>query len=99
MYAVFKTGGKQYRVKKDDKFFVEKTEAEVGDSIAFTDIMCVGSTIGAPFVANASITCEVVDQLRDKKIIVFKKNRRKNYRKKQGHRQYKTVLKVINIAV
>ncbi len=102
MYAVIKIGGKQYKVAKDQIVVVEKLAAATGDSLAFDQVLLVGedekTTLGAPYVAGASVIAEVVEQGRGDKIIVFKKKRRKNYRRKRGHRQYITVLRVTDIA-
>lgn len=102
MYAVVKTGGKQYRVAKDDVLRVEKLDGDAGDSIALTDVLMVADgdniTVGSPLVEGASVTAEIVAQARDPKILIFKKIRRHKYRRKNGHRQNKTVLRVTEIA-
>ena len=91
MYAVIKTGGKQYRVAVDDTLNIERVAGEAGDIIEFNDVLMVGSDtgveVGAPTVEGATVAAELLEQFRDKKIIVFKKKRRKNYRRKNGHRQ------------
>jgi large subunit ribosomal protein L21 len=101
MYAVFQTGGKQYKVAKDQMLTVEKLEAEPGVMLTFESVLMVGdetaTTIGAPFVAGAAVAAEVVEQNRAPKIIVFKKKRRKNYRRRKGHRQHQTLLKITDI--
>jgi large subunit ribosomal protein L21 len=101
MYAVIKTGGKQYKVAKDDKIVVEKIAGEAGATIKLDEVLLVGDekgqTVGAPLVKDASVTATVLEQTRDKKIIVFKKKRRKNYRRKNGHRQDITVLQITDI--
>jgi large subunit ribosomal protein L21 len=102
MFAVIKTGGKQYKVTKDYIFRVEKLEGEPGSHIEFSDVLMIGeaskpSIIGSPVVKGASVTAEIVSQLRDKKIIVFKKKRRQNYRRKHGHRQDLTQVKILDI--
>lgn len=101
MYAVIKTGGKQYRVQKDDIIEVELLDAEKGAAITLDEVLLVGSegkaTIGAPTVSGASVKATVLNQKRDDKIIVFKKKRRQNYRRKNGHRQSITVLKITDI--
>ena len=103
MLAVFKTGGKQYSVKAGQILKVEKLEGEKGDSISFKDILAISedtqNTIGSPLVEGAVVEAKILDQIRDKKIIVFKKRRRQNYRSTQGHRQYLTVLKIETISV
>lgn len=101
MYAVVKTGGKQYRVAKDDIFRVEKLAGEDGENLVLDEVLMVGDgdnvTVGAPLVDGASVSVEILEQMRDKKITIFKKRRRQNYRRKKGHRQYLTVLKVTDI--
>lgn len=101
MYAVVKTGGKQYRVAKDDILKVERLPGEAGDVVTLEDVLMLGDgadvTVGAPIVDGASVAAEILEQKRDKKIIVFKKRRRQNYRRKAGHRQHLTVLKVTDI--
>ena len=101
MFAVIKTGGKQYRVAKGDVIRVEKLEAQDGDKITLDEVLMVGEagkpTVGTPLVKGASITAEVVAQARAPKIIVFKKKRRQNYRRKKGHRQDITILRVTDI--
>jgi large subunit ribosomal protein L21 len=91
MYAVIKTGGKQYRVAADQKVQIEKLEGNPGDQIEFTDVLMVsnGSTvdIGAPFVAGATVVAEIASQDRGPHLIIFKKRRRKHYRRRNGHRQ------------
>ncbi|TAL33769.1 MAG: 50S ribosomal protein L21 [Alphaproteobacteria bacterium] len=97
MYAVIRTGGKQYRVKKDDILEVELLDAKKGDTVTLNEVLLVGSKIGSPTVAGASVKAEVVDNIKDDKVIVFKKKRRQNYRRKNGHRQNLTVLKITDI--
>ena len=101
MYAVIRTGGKQYRVAKDDVIRVEKLEAESGAKVTLDQVLLVGGKgdprVGKPLVDGASVTAEVVDQARSRKVIVFKKKRRKNYRRTHGHRQHQTVLKITGI--
>lgn len=101
MFAVIRTGGKQYRVVPDAVLKVEKLEAEPGSTVTFTDVLAVGSeagtTIGAPLVPGASVTATVIAQDRLAKIIVFKKRRRQNSRRKAGHRQHVTVLRIAGI--
>ena len=98
MFAVIRTGGKQYRVQPDMVLKVEKLEAEAGSSITFTDVLAVGNeaglTIGAPNVAGASVVATVIAQDRLDTVIIFKKRRRQNSRRKNGHRQPVTVLRV-----
>jgi large subunit ribosomal protein L21 len=101
MFAVIKTGGKQYKVAKDDVVTVEKLPVEAGQAVDFDQVLMIGdeagTTVGAPLVAGAKVTGEVVEQTRGDKIIVFKKLRRKNYRRKNGHRQDLTVVKITGI--
>ena len=97
-YAVFKTGGKQYRVTEGDKIDVEKLDANVGDKVTFEEVLLKGEgesvTVGAPFVDGAKVTAEVVDQVRAKKVIAFKFKRRKGYHKTKGHRRQLTKLQI-----
>ncbi len=100
MYAVFKTGGKQYRVAAGDKLRVEKLPGNVGDGVAFDDVLLVaGETvkIGQPLVGGAKVEAKIVGQGLGEKITIFKFRRRKNYRRKRGHRQPFTALEITNI--
>ena len=102
MYAVIKTGGKQYRVAADEKLAIEKIAGEAGAEVVFTDVLMVGSEgaeakIGMPAVAGAKVVAEVVEQGRAAKVIAFKKRRRKNSRRKRGHRQHQTVVRIKEI--
>ena len=100
MYAVIKTGGKQYKVSAGDLLKIEKLEGAVGDTIELDEVLMVGGEevkIGTPLLPNAKVTAVIVEQGKDKKILVFKSKRRKNYRKKYGHRQPLTRLKITNI--
>lgn len=101
MYAVIKTGGKQYRVAADDKLQIEKLPGEAGDIVEFTDVLMVASDgnvdVGAPFVAGATVAAEIIGQVRGPKIIIFKKHRRKHYRRKNGHRQDLTSVRITEI--
>ncbi|NKD54639.1 MULTISPECIES: 50S ribosomal protein L21 [unclassified Haematospirillum] len=98
MFAVIKTGGKQYKVAKDDIIAVEKITADTGSSVKFDQVLLVGDKVGAPVVDGASVTAEVLEQFRDEKVIVFKKKRRQNYRRKNGHRQALTLVKITGIS-
>jgi large subunit ribosomal protein L21 len=102
MYALVKTGGKQYRVSKDDTILVERLSAEEGEQIILNDIIMLGDgdkvTIGTPLVDGAGVSATVVRQTRGPKIIIFRRKRRKNHRRTQGHRQDLTLLKIIDIA-
>ena len=101
MYAVLKTGGKQYKVAVDDVIVVEKLAAEAGDSVDLDEVLMLGdgesSTVGRPVIDGARVTARVLEQKRSDKIIVFKKKRRKNYRRTRGHRQDVTVLRITDI--
>lgn len=101
MYAVIKTGGKQYRVAEGDTVKIEKLAGDAGDAVTFDDVLLVGGDdgvkVGSPLVSGASVTGEVVAQDRNKKIIVFKKKRRQGYRRKAGHRQHVTVVRITGI--
>ena len=100
MYAVIRTGGKQYRVSEGDKLRVERLPGDVGSSIDIEDVLMVGGDspkVGTPTVSGAKVTAEIVAQDRAKKVIVFKFKRRKNYRRKRGHRQHYTEIKVTGI--
>ena len=102
MFAVIKTGGKQYRVAANDLLKVEKVIGEAGDIVEFTEVLMVGegadASIGAPTVAGATVTAEVVEQGRAKKVIAFKKRRRKNSRRKKGHRQDLSTVRITSIS-
>lgn len=98
MFAVIKTGGKQYKVSKDDIVAIEKIDAETGADVTFDTVLMVGDKIGTPTVDGASVTATVVDQSRADKVIVFKKKRRHNYRRKNGHKQLQTIVKITDIA-
>ena len=97
MFAVIKTGGKQYRVASGDVIKVEKLEAEAGSTVTLDQVLMVDGKIGTPLVADAAVSAEVIAQDRGPKIIVFKKKRRQNYRRKNGHRQDLTVLRITDI--
>jgi len=101
MYAVVRTGGKQYLVGEGDYFRVEKLPGEVGQSVVFDEVLLTSRDgdvrIGQPLVSGAKVTGTIVEQAREKKIIVFKMKRRKGFKKKQGHRQYYTGVKVASI--
>lgn len=103
MFAVVKTGGKQYRVAADDKILVESIKAEEGTIVSLDQVMMVGDgarvTIGAPLVKDAVVSAEVVSQTRGPKIIIFRRKRRKNHRRTRGHRQDLTLLKITSISL
>ena len=98
MYAVIKTGGKQYRVAANDTVTIEKVAGEAGATVEFTEVLMVGGEgepkFGKPMIAGAKVTAEVVEQGRADKVIAFKKRRRKNSRRKRGHRQEQTVVRI-----
>lgn len=100
-YAIFKTGGKQYRVSEGDKVDVERLAVEAGDTATFDDVLCVntgsGLSVGSPTVAGAKITAKVIGQVRAKKVIAFKYKRRKGFHKTKGHRRQLTRLQIESI--
>lgn len=102
MYAVIKTGGKQYRVSQGDRLKVETLAAEAGSEVKLDEVLLIGSgesvTVGAPMVANASVTARVLDHGRGNKVRIIKFRRRKHYRKQQGHRQNYTELEITGIS-
>ena len=101
MFAVIRTGGKQYKVAKDDVISVEKLAGEPGAAIELAEVLMIGEgaevATGTPLLEGALVSATVVEQSRTPKIIVFKKQRRKNYRRKKGHRQHQTVLRITAI--
>ncbi|MBV8477471.1 MAG: 50S ribosomal protein L21 [Deltaproteobacteria bacterium] len=101
MFAIVKTGGKQYKVAPGDQIVVERLHGEVGAEISLEHVLAIGDSesgaIGRPTLADASVRARIVQQPRGTKIIVFKKKRRKNYRRKHGHRQELTVLRIEEI--
>ncbi|MDP2125061.1 MAG: 50S ribosomal protein L21 [Parvibaculum sp.] len=102
MFAVIRTGGKQYKVAKDDVLEIERIEAKAGDKIDLGDVLMVGGEgapkVGSPLVAGAKVKAEVVEQTRGPKLTIFKKRRRQNYRRKNGHRQDLTLVRILDIA-
>jgi large subunit ribosomal protein L21 len=100
-YAVIRTGGKQYRVAEGEIVKVEKLSGAVGDIVTLEDVLFIGGNgdvkIGAPLVQNAKVTGEILDQAKAKKILVFKKKRRKSYSRQRGHRQHQTILRITGI--
>jgi len=102
MYAVIRTGGKQYRVSEGDRLKVESLSAEAGSEVTLGDVLAVGSgesvTLGAPLVANASVSARVVQHGRGKKVRIVKFKRRKHYRRQMGHRQNFTELEITGIS-
>ena len=100
MYAVIRTGGKQYKVAANDVLTVEKLPGDAGAVVQFDEVLMVGgdkNAVGAPLVAGACVTATVLDQVKGDKVIVFKKRRRHNYRRKRGHRQLGTVIRIAGI--
>ena len=102
VYAVIRTGGKQYRVAANDIIDIEKIDGAEGDRVNFSEVLMVGgegeAKFGTPLVAGASVEAEILQQTRGKKIIIFKKKRRHNYRRKKGHRQHLTRVKITGIS-
>ncbi len=103
MYAIFEDGSHQYRVSAGDRIVVDSREGEPGATIVFPKVLLVagtdGATIGRPFVDGASVVAEVVDHFREKKIIIQKFRRRKNVRRRNGHRQPHTVVRIVEVAL
>ena len=101
MFAVIQTGGKQYKVAKDEVIIVEKLDAEAGETVSFKDVLACGEgakvKIGEPMVKGAEVKGEVLEQRKGDKVLVFKKKRRQTYRRKRGHRQNETVVKITSI--
>ena len=100
-YAVIRTGGKQYRVSEGETLRIEKLPGDIGSSITFGEVLLLGGDslkLGKPLVSGASVTGQIIAQDRAKKIIVFKMRRRKNYRRKNGHRQWYTEVKITGIS-
>ncbi len=97
MFAVIKTGGKQYKVMNDSVIIVERMAGEAGDAVSFDEVLMIGDKVGAPFVAGASVKGEIVRQTRGEKVIIFKKKRRHGYKRKRGHKQDLTIVKISDI--
>ena len=102
MFAVFKNGGKQYKVVENQVLKLEKFEAVLGEEIEINEVMMIGGegthvSVGAPFVTGASVKIQLVGYDQEKKVIIFKKRRRKNYRRKTGHRQVVSLVKIMSI--
>lgn len=94
MFAVIRTGGKQYSVKSGDVIAVEKLDGKAGDKLEIGEVLMAGDKVGAPLLSGAKALAEIVKQFRDEKVVIFKKRRRHNYRRKKGHRQYLTQIKI-----
>jgi large subunit ribosomal protein L21 len=103
MYAVIETGGKQYRVQPGDRLVVEKLPGSEGDAIEFDQVLLLSDdenvAVGRPLIDGARVTGKIVDQGRDAKLIVYKFKRRKNYRKKNGHRQAYTAIEISDVVI
>jgi len=97
MFAVIRTGGKQYKVAKGDVLDVERLPGDAGSAVTFGEVLMTGAKVGAPTVLGASVTGEIVEQTRTAKIVAFKKKRRKNTHRKRGHRQHLTRVKITDI--
>ena len=101
MFAVIRTGGKQYKVAKDDVITIERLDGDTGAKITFGEVMMLGGDSprhGAPLISGASVTAEVIDQGKGEKVVAFKKKRRKNTHRKRGHRQHFTKVKITGIS-
>src|SRR3954469_6270610 len=102
MYAVIRTGGKQYRVQPGDLLVVEKLDGEPGANVAFADVLMLGEgeavTVGAPLVEGASVSATLIETRKGEKVKIFKKIRRQGYRRTRGHRQFQSVLRVTSVA-
>ncbi|MDC9701258.1 MAG: 50S ribosomal protein L21 [Alphaproteobacteria bacterium] len=102
MYAVIKTGGKQYRVASGDILKIEKLPAQIGVNVEFDQVLMVvddETVIGSPLIEGARVTAEVIEHSRGKKIIIFKKSRRKHYRRRNGHRQHETIVRIGEVSL
>ena len=97
MYAVIRTGGKQYKVTSGDVVKIEKIAGEEGKEVVFSEVLALDGTIGTPLIEGASVKATVLKQAKDAKVIIFKKKRRQNYRRKNGHRQQITLVKITDI--
>lgn len=103
MYAIFKSGGKQYKVSEKDVVKLEKLEGKIGDIIKISPVLAIQSVagdvqIGAPEIVDAVVSAQILEQKKDKKVIIFKKKRRHNYRRKNGHRQQITVVRILDVS-
>lgn len=97
MYAVIKTGGKQYKVAKNNVVKVEKLEGEAGTQVTFDNVLMLDDKVGNPTIKGAKVTAEILEQGKDDKVIIFKKKRRQGYRRKNGHRQNVSVVRIKEI--
>ncbi len=98
MFAIVKAGGKQHTVRNGDVIKINKIEGNAGDTVTFDEVLAANGKVGAPLLDKATVKAEILEQGRDDKIIIFKKKRRQNYRRKNGHRQYITTLRITDIA-
>ena len=98
MFAIVRTGGKQYRVAAGDKIAVEKLAGEAGETITLGDILLAGVDGALADPAKVTVSAEIIAQAKSEKVVVFKKRRRHNYRRKNGHRQYLTLLRIVSVA-
>lgn len=97
MFAIVRTGGKQYRVAAGDKIAVEKLPGEAGETIALSDVLLAGDEGDIKDASKVSVSAEIIAQAKSEKVVVFKKRRRHNYRRKQGHRQQMTLLRILSV--
>ena len=97
MFAIIKTGGKQFKVQKDDVLAVDKLEGKTGDKVTIEEVLMVDGKVGTPTVKGATVAAEIIRQVRDEKVLVFKKLRRHGYKRKNGHRQQLTLIKIVDI--
>lgn len=101
MFAIIRTGGKQYKVQPNTRIKVEKIEGDVGTTLNITDVLMIAdgdkTVMGAPIIEGAKVIAEILEQGRGEKVIIFKKRRRQNYRRKNGHRQMQTTIKITDI--
>lgn len=97
MFAIIRTGGKQYRVAAGDKIAVEKLAGEAGDTISLSDVILAGSDGAVADVAGVAVSAQIIAQAKSEKVVVFKKRRRHNYRRKAGHRQQMTLLRIVSV--
>ncbi|WP_333836348.1 50S ribosomal protein L21 [Novosphingobium sp.] len=98
MFAIVRTGGKQYRVAAGDKIAVEKLAGEAGETITLGDVLLAGKDGELADVAAVTVSAEIIAQAKSEKVVVFKKRRRHNYRRKNGHRQQMTLLRIVSVA-
>ena len=97
MFAIIKTGGKQFKIQKDDVLAVDKLEGKAGDKVTIDEVLMLDGKVGSPTVKGASVTAQIIRQVRDEKVLVFKKLRRHGYKRKNGHRQQLTLIKIVDI--